>query len=144
MAIKLVLLAVDMPRRSIIEARIQVVLTGNYPGGAIGTAGGGEVLDFTTLYNQMASVQPGGMIDSDVLPVEAYAESEAQDAYYYQIQMYTPGTPPVALATNKCTVHVLAAGGTEFASTSTAYSGATNDCIRKDYIVLHAAFPAEI
>jgi hypothetical protein len=144
MAIKLSLLSVNNPTPALIEARILVTLTGSYPGGAIGTAGGGEVLDWTTLYNQQASVQPGGEITSDMLPIEAYAESEAQDAYYYQIQMYTPGTPPVALATNKCSFHVLSAGGTEFSSGSSVYSGATNDCIRKDYIVIHAAFASQI
>lgn len=144
MAISLKLLSVEMPRRSVVNARILVTLTGNYPGGAIGTAGGGEVLDFSTLDGQQASEQPGGMIDSDALPVEAYAESMAQDAYYYQVQTHTPGNPPVPLSRKLCTFHVLAAGGTEFAASSTAYSGATNDCIRKDRIILHAAFTAEV
>ncbi len=144
MAVQMTLLSVDMPRRSVIEARILLTLTGNYPGGTLGTAGGGDTLDFTQLRGQIATQQPGGMVDSDQLPFEAYAESQSQDAYYYQVNTYAPGNPPTPLALNACKLRVLAAAGTEFGSGSTAYSGATNDCIRKDQIILHAAFTAEI
>lgn len=132
MAIKLALVSVDIPARATIDIVCQVLLTGSYPSG-------GETVDFSTLAGQQS--QEGGMLDSDLLPSYAYAESiAAQFGYNYAVQLYTAAAVPVPLTWKTCKLRVLYTQvglgtiATEFSA------GVYPSAILQDYITLVARF----